>query len=267
MISSHIALSIVMPAFNEENRLSSTLDEFSQWINQNLDINIELFIINDGSTDKTEAVVQSYIIKYNWIKLINTTHVGMMNAIVTGIKNAKYDLIGTLEADSPVHPKYFISFLPYMDENDIVIGSRFLGKEVKGKSLARRVISKMNSLLFTFLFACPIKDPQISFRLYRKTCIQKILPILSLKHDGLKSSEIAVKAHSLGFKLMEIPVDYTHNIDSKAVPGGIRAIKVTALATLALFQLWFQSIKDYRDGVIPFCPVYNKNIIDYLIGK
>ena len=111
------------------------------------------------------------------------------------------------------------------------------------------------------------KDPQISFRLYRKTCIQKILPILSLKHDGLKSSEIAVKAHSLGFKLKEIPVDYTHNIDSKAVPGGIRAIKVTVLATLALFQLWFQSIKEYRDGVIPFCPVYSKIFIDYIIGK
>ena len=78
-----------------------------------MDINIELIIVNDGSTDKTEAVVQSYIIKYNWIKLFNTTHVGMMNAIVTGIKNAKYDLIGTLEADSPVHPKYLISFLPY----------------------------------------------------------------------------------------------------------------------------------------------------------
>ena len=255
-----IAISIVMPAYNEENRLSTTLDEFTQWVNNNLDLNIELIIVNDGSTDKTEAVVQSYINKYNWIRLIKETHVGMMNAIFTGINNANYDLIGTFEADSPVHPKYFKSFLPYLDNNDIIIGSRFLGKEVIGKSLVRRIISKMNSLMFTFLFTCPIKDPQISFRLYKRTCIQKILPMLSLKHDGFKSSEILVKAHGLGFQLKEIPIDYEHNRDSKAVPGGIKTIKVTVLATLALFQLWFQSIKEYREGVILFCPVNINNI-------
>ena len=249
------SISVVMPAYNEENRLSFTLDEFVQWVDQNPGLNIELIIVNDGSTDKTEATVQSYIIKHNWIRLIKETHVGIMNAIITGINNANYDLIGTLEADSPVHPKYFKSFLPLMDENDIVIGSRFLGKKVMGKSLARRFISKMNSLLFTTLFSCRIKDPQISFRLYKKSCIHKILPLLNLKHDGFKSSEIVVKAHSLGFNLKEVAVDYTHDEDSKAVPGGIKSIKVTFVAIIALLQLWFQSVREYRDGTLPSCPV------------
>ena len=239
-----VSISIVMPAYNEEDRLPVTLDEFTQWADQNLDINIELIIVNDGSTDKTEAIVKSYIKKYNWIRLIQETHVGMMNAIFTGINNANYDLIGTLEADSPVHPKYFKSFLPLMDENDIVIGSRFLGKKVKGKSLVRRIISKTNSKLFTFLFSCPVKDPQISFRMYRKTCIKKILPMLCLKHDGFKSSEIAVKAYSLGFQLKEIPVDYTHDEDSKAVPGGIKTVKVTIFAVLALLQYGFKVLEN-----------------------
>jgi glycosyltransferase involved in cell wall biosynthesis len=249
------SISIVMPAYNEEDRLPLTLDEFTQWTNQNLDLNIELIIVDDGSTDKTEAIVQSYINKFNWIKLIKETHVGMMNAIFTGINNANYDLIGTLEADSPVQPKYFKLFLPHMDDFDIIIGSRFLGKKVIGKSLGRRIVSKVNSLLFTFLFTCPIKDPQISFRLYRKSCIQKILPMLSLKHDGFKSSEIVVKAHSLGFKLKEVPVIYNHDIDSRAVPGGVKAIKITMLAMFALFQLWLQSIGEYKKGVLTFLPV------------
>ena len=255
MSNNKVSISIVMPAYNEEDRLPATLDEYTQWVNQNLDINIELIIVNDGSTDKTKAIVQSYINKFNWIRMIQETHVGMMNAIFTGINNANYNLIGTLEADSPVHPKYFKSFLPLMYQNDIVIGSRFLGKKVQGKSLIRRIISKANSKLFTFLFACPVKDPQISFRIYRKTCIKKILPMLSLKHDGFKSSEIAVKAHSLGFQLKEVPVDYTHDEDSKAVPGGIKTIKVTIFAILALLQLWFQSIREYRDGILPLNPV------------
>ena len=105
MSNNKVSISVVMPAYNEEDRLPVTLDEFTQWANQNLDINIELIIVNDGSTDKTEAIVQSYINKYNWIRLIQETHVGMMNAIFTGINNANYNLIGTLEADSPVHPR------------------------------------------------------------------------------------------------------------------------------------------------------------------
>ena len=83
MRSNQISISIVMPTYNEENRLSTTLDKFTQWVNNNLDLNIELIIVNDGSTDKTEAVVESYINMYNWIRLIKETHVGMMNSILT----------------------------------------------------------------------------------------------------------------------------------------------------------------------------------------
>ena len=68
--------------------------------------------------------------------------------------------------------------------------------------------------------------------------------MLSLKHDGFKSSEIVVKAHSLGFQLEEVPVDYTHDEDSKAVPGGIKTIKVTIFAVLALLQLFAGNDKD-----------------------
>jgi len=258
------SISIVMPAYNEEERISSTIENFISWVKSKNDYNIELIIVNDGSSDNTRNLVESFTAKYNWLRLINEKHVGMMNAILSGIYNAKYDLIGTLEADSPVSPEYFVQFLEYVNNYDIVIGSRFLGKTVKGKSLARRIISRANSLLFTFLFSCKVKDPQISFRLYNKSSIIKILDILNLSHDGFKSTEIIVKAYGLGYKMKELPVDYAHREDSKAVPGGFQAIEVTLRATLAMFQLWRQSIKDYKKGTLDYCPVRGKIIINYL---
>ena len=261
MTTNNTSLSIIMPAYNEENRLPDTINMFLVWVKQNPKLNIELIIVNDGSTDKTEDLIHSFKNRYSWITLINEQHVGMMNAIISGINNSKYDLVGTLEADSPVHPKYFESFLHFISDNDIIIGSRFLGNKIKGKSIARRIISKLNSILFSSVFTCPIKDPQISFRLYKKKTIQKILPILKLKHDGFKSSEIIVKAHGLGFKLKEIPVEYTHKTDSKAVPGGIKAIEVIIGASLAFCNLWIISLKEFSDGILPICPIKGAQII------
>jgi len=264
MTLKNISLSIIMPAYNEENRLPETLNMFIEWKKQNSDLNIELIIVNDGSIDKTNDIALSFHHNHSWIKLINEKHVGMMNAIISGIHCAQYDLIGTLEADSPVHPEYFNTCLDYVNDYDIIIGSRFLGNKVKGKSIARRIISKLNSILFSSLFVCPIKDPQISFRLYRKKSIQNILPLLKLNHDGFKSSEIVVKAHSLGFKLKEIAVEYTHKIDSKAVPGGLKAIVITFNATLALCKLWFISFRGFREGILPICPIKGTPVINFL---
>ena len=91
--------------------------------------------------------------------------------------------------------------------------------------------------------------------------------MVNLKHDGFKCTEILVKAHGLGFRLKEIPVDYNHQTDSKAVPGGIKMIQVTAIAMLALFQLWVQSFREYKDGILQLCPIRGKQFIDCIIRK
>ena len=256
------SLSVVMPAYNEENRLAKTLDEFSNWVKDNSQMDIELIIVNDGSTDKTRDLVLRYISKYQWIKLIDENHVGMMNAIISGINSSQYSLIGTLEADSPVHPDYFLSFIPFMEHNDVIVGSRFLEGDIEGKSLFRRIISKVNSLLFSSLFSTPVKDPQISFRIYNKKSVELVMPILALKHDGFKSSEIAVKLHGLGLRVKEMPVKYFHDEDSKAVPRGFASIKVTIVALFALLQLWLLTLKEYRRGLYSVCPLRGKKVID-----
>ena len=262
MTKKHNSLSVVMPAYNEEDRLSKTLDDFSYWVKENSHIDIELIIVNDGSTDNTRELILTYQKNNSWIKLIDENHVGMMNAIISGMRKARYELIGTLESDSPVHPNYFLSFLPFMSNNDVIVGSRFLGEDIKGKSIARRIISKVNSILFTILFSTPVKDPQISFRLYNKKSIDMVMPILALKHDGFKSSEIAVKLYGLGLNIKEMSVEYFHDEDSRAVPGGLASIKVTLVALLALIELWLLTLREYKRGMYIRCPLNGKSIID-----
>lgn len=65
-------LSIIIPAYNESNRIKNTLDQINMWRNNPCNyISVEVLVINDGSTDDTEKIVQEYIKNNNYIRLIN----------------------------------------------------------------------------------------------------------------------------------------------------------------------------------------------------
>ena len=237
-----------MPAFNEENIINDTIEIVAQWQKNSIIKDFELIIVDDGSTDKTEAIILDKEKEYNWLRHIYIKNQGMMNAIINGIKIANYENIGTLEADSPVSPKYFDDFIKYIDKYDVIIGSRFLAHEIVGKSFYRRTISYCYFKLFTLLFRTGISDAQISFRLYKRNCILNIIEKVCLRHDGLKSTEIVVKAIGMGYNCKEFPVTYNHRDDSKAVPKGIKSVKPILQAFFALLQLWLQISREYKNG-------------------
>jgi len=248
-------LSIVVPAYNEETRLPPTLDIILEW-QKTSGLNVEVVVVDDGSADRTCELVEQYAEKNPFIKLRRNSHLGYMNAIITGLHAAEAPFRGTLEADCPVHPRYFQQFLPLMANYDIVMGSRKLRGEdsvVEGKSLFRRFLSAGMSGLFTTLFKLRILDPQIGFKLFRAEVVEKVLPMLALSHDGLKSSETLVKADALGFRIKEVPVKYRHDPDSRCVPKN--PYKVVWGALCALFELWVLSYSEFKRGVLPKSPV------------
>jgi hypothetical protein len=107
--------------------------------------------------------------------------------------------------------------------------------------------------LFSVLFRCGVKDPQIGFKLYKAQVLKQVLPQLRLGHDGLKSAEILVKADAFGYKIKEIPVVYKHDEDSRCVPKG--NYRVVFEAGTAVLRLWVQSYVEFKKGLLPVCPV------------
>jgi|ETNmetMinimDraft_2_1059921.scaffolds.fasta_scaffold33445_1 glycosyltransferase involved in cell wall biosynthesis len=254
MIKSRIHLSIVIPAYNEEKRISKTLDTIVEWRSNNDEFEIELIVSDDGSIDNTREIIKNYMNIYSWIRLVKNKHIGMMNAIISGVNQAKHSFIGTLEADGSCHPREFNKFVRFLDDYDFIVGSRYMGR-VQGKSFFRRILSKGMSTMFNLLFAFKLLDPQVSFRMYKKVVIKSVLPKLRLNHDGLKCSEIAVKAYGLGYDIVEVPIEYSHNSDSRAVPSGLKGLYVVAGATLALVYLWIQTHHEYQAGMFKRNPL------------
>jgi dolichyl-phosphate beta-glucosyltransferase len=250
-----IPLSLIMPAYNEEERLPGTLDAILEW-KKSAPFELEVIVVDDGSQDRTCEVVRSYIKKDSSIRLVQEPHVGMMNAILSGFRSATHSYVANMDADCATHPREFENLVGFLKDHDISMGSRILRNgraPIENKSLFRRILSAGMSRMFRLLFRCGISDPQMGFKIYKKEVIARIAPLLCLPHDGLKSSEILVKAHGLGYKIMETPIDYVHDQRSRCVPKYPFLVVLKALH--ATFALWFQSYEEYRRGLYPVCPV------------
>ncbi len=255
MAEPKVALSLVIPTYNEEKRLPHTLEILADWIPQSC-FDVEVIIVDDGSQDRTREVVKLYQEKIPNLQFVEVPHVGYMNAIITGLKKSNRPLRATLEADCPVHPRMLESFAKNYPDFDIVMGSRVLqdgASTVEGKPLFRRILSSIMTRLFSLLFRGDIHDPQIGFKLYRARMLDQILPLLTLRHDGLKSAEIIVKALAFGYRVKEVPVQYKHDEDSRCVPKG--NYQVVRAAAWALLELWAKSYGEYKRGDLPTCPV------------
>ena len=258
-------LTIVIPAYNEESRLPLTIKKVLEWADKTSIFEIELIIVDDGSEDRTCDVVQEFAAKDSRVRLIEEIHVGAVHAILKGFRAAKYSLVGNMDADIAVHPREFETLLPFVYESGIAQGSRVLQKnrpysllrtilsfsEMVQKSVTRKIISVLSLLVFNALFKDQVKDPQIGFRLFRKESVLKVQATMRLWHDGIKHSEIAIRAFGLGMTVTEIPVKYIHNEDSRCVPKELsKAIFISLEAFVALISMWVQCSMDYHTGIL-----------------
>lgn len=93
-------LSIIIPSYNSESFISATLDSL---ISQNLD-NCEVIVVNDGSTDNTETIVQKYALQNDKMRLVNNQNQGVSVARNTGLMQAKGEFVCFLDSDDDFEP-------------------------------------------------------------------------------------------------------------------------------------------------------------------
>ena len=195
-------ISIVVPAYNEEEAIAAFIGAFVKEIKLNEPY--ELIIINDGSTDSMESIVRKYVKKHKFIKLVNhNINRGLGKALETGFSNAKGDYIITMDSDL-THP---ISFIPKLVEcckhNDVCIASRYIpGGGMKNIPRWRMFISKYVNRASGIIFFSRIKDITAGFKIYKAEKIKDI----RIKRSGFESqAEIMVYLMKKHCKFKEIP--------------------------------------------------------------
>lgn len=213
------SLSIIIPAFNESQRLQFTLKTIIQYCESKFDY--EIIVVDDGSIDSTFDSIKGIIKNNQRIKyLTNEKNYGKGYSIKKGmlIANKEYLLFSDADLSTPIEE---VEKLIYWLEKgyDIAIGSRGLkeSKILVKQPFYRRIIGKIFNLLVKFLELSEFYDTQCGFKLFKKEIAFEIFTKVKINHFAF-DVEILYIAKKNGYSIKEIPVQWKNSPFSKINP-------------------------------------------------
>ncbi|MFB9326941.1 glycosyltransferase [Paenibacillus aurantiacus] len=202
-----VELSIILPAWNEAPRIGRTLDQIFIDLPKR---NVEILVVDDGSTDTTVEVVKSWQLKHpnRKVRLIEKPHTGKGGTIVAGIHESTGIFVGLLDADLDIKPSQLwkVFEIAGREELDIVVGAKQeLPWEQRGANPLRRLLSSSFSAMNYIFLRLPVKDTQTGCKVFRGEWIRSVVSLVKAQgylfdveilgmasHDRLQMKEVAV---------------------------------------------------------------------------
>jgi glycosyltransferase involved in cell wall biosynthesis len=206
-------LSVVIPAYNEENGISEivgrvlAVEEDLQKIGLE---GLELLVVDDGSKDKTALITERISQDCPNLRLIqHPTNKGYGAALKTGFSQAKGELIGFLDADGTYPPEYFPALcLEAMNGSDLVVGSRMSGADSQMPA-TRRVGNFFFANLLSFLGRQRITDSASGMRVFKREVLARVYPL----PDGLNLTPVmSTRAMHEGIRMSEVAIPYSERV-------------------------------------------------------
>ncbi len=239
-------LSVIIPAYNEENAIITTLQETIAALDG---LDFEIVVVDDGSADTTHAHVLQAAEADARVRAVRyDLNRGKGYALRYGFGFTSGARVAFLDADLDLHPRHLLRFDALMDSGgaDVVIGSKRHRDSVLDYPWHRRVISAVYFFLVKLLFGLPIHDTQTGVKLFKREVLTRTFPRLLVKRFA-QDLELLVAAHRLGYRIVEAPVTLEF---SRGYYGrvGFDAIWATWWDTMAVF---------YRSNVLRY---YDKSL-------
>ena len=220
------SLLLLIPAYNEEARIEPVLREFGAYFRDHYRAPFQLVVVLNGCRDNTRGVVERVAKDFPSISLLDfPAPIGKGGALIEGLKLAgKADAIGYVDADGASPPNAFHDLVKRLGEADCVIGSRWLPGAVlhQAQPWVRRFTSRCFHLVVESLFWMHIKDTQCPCKVMRRPAVEKIFDKLCIA-DLAFDVNLLVSLKRAGFKVIEVPTEWTDKIGSKVTSSLFRS--------------------------------------------
>ncbi len=211
-------ISVVIPAYNEEERLGPTLKKIGKYLKEHFEEH-EIIVVDDGSTDNTREVALKY--RRNRVRVLtNRPNRGKGYSVKRGILDAKHPLILFSDSDLATPIEEVEKFIQHIKKGyDIVIGSRNMKESniVVKQPLYRQFMGRAFPFLVNLVTFLGFKDTQCGFKLFKKEAGKRIASRQQL--DGFSFDvEMLLIAKKLNYKIKEAPVKWVDQEGSTVSP-------------------------------------------------
>ena len=230
---------VIIPTYNEADNVSAIIDEALKQ-----DKNLEVLIVDDNSPDGTSKIVEKKQIKNIKIHLLKRAgKMGLGSAYVAGFKYAleqNFDYIFEMDADFSHDPAVIPDMLKEIKDNDLVIGSRYLGGiNVVNWPLRRLMLSFFAAHYVRFITGMPINDPTGGFKCFRRKVLETI-DLDKILSDGYSFQiEMNFRTWRRKFKIKEIPIVFTDRRSGQSKMSK----KIVREAIFVVWKLQFLHLK------------------------
>jgi len=243
------SISIVIPLHNEEKRIVQCKERLLSYCKEK-EWDFELIFVQDNSSDKTSSILNGFTLSESRIKILNLqTRVGKGGSIMyTGLSHPIKKYVAYMDVDLAADPSELERLIEYIEDYDIVMGSRILRGELMPikRPFYRSLLSYSYSTLFRILFRMSIRDPQCGFKLFRKEIISKLFDDVMVTNFAFDTNML-VTAFSQGLRVKEIPINWTNgDYSTVSVLDEVRSMGIDLLSIWYRFHLsWKEGKKTY----------------------
>jgi dolichol-phosphate mannosyltransferase len=239
--------SIIIPALNEEESLPATLRDLHATFSRE-NIPHEIVVVDDGSTDRTWAVLHELSAEISSLNPVQNTEAhGFGRALLRGIDHSRGDAIVFMMADASDSPDHAAAYWRILNDEgyECAFGSRFIkGGRVIDYPRVKLFVNRIANFLVRLTFAIPLNDTTNAFKAYRRTVIDGCRPLIA-PHFNL-TVEIPLKAIVRGYSWKVIPISWQNR------KHGVAKLKIKEMGSRYLFicaYVWLEkyfSRGDYR---------------------
>ncbi|KAK4048389.1 dolichol-P-mannose synthesis [Microbotryomycetes sp. JL221] len=219
-----VKYSVILPTYNERRNLPVIVYLLAQTFENNA-LEWEIIIVDDNSPDGTQEVAQQLERAYGSERIIlkpRAGKLGLGSAYIHALQHCSGDFVVIMDADFSHHPKFLTQFIELQQKRDldIVTGTRYRpGGGVYGWDLKRKLISRGANLLTKLALWPGVTDVTGSFRLYKKSVLERIMA-QTVSRGYVFQMEIIVRAKSLGYSIGEVPITFVDRVYGESKLGG-----------------------------------------------
>jgi glycosyltransferase involved in cell wall biosynthesis len=209
-------LSIIIPAYNEEQRLPGTLEKIEAFL-QNEPTSAEVVVVDDGSSDNTVMVAESFRGRLPQLRVIsNGTNRGKGYSVRNGSLQAHGRIALFTDADLSAPIEESRKLIEALKTHDVAIGSRAMDRGLIGvhESLFREFAGIVFNKIVRFILWLPFVDTQCGFKAFRMERCRILFEQQTIERFGF-DPELLYLARHHGLSIVEVPVRWSHSPATK----------------------------------------------------